>query len=128
MKGAEAVLVSDTFLGHSVVRKERREKEYRISEIDNKIRFERTRREARLLHKAKLAGVLCPVVYEVGIDYIVLGRITGKKLPDGGVAADVTSGQLSDGLRVNDTIAPHWSGSFGVIMSVGQPETGGSIS
>lgn len=81
LRGAEAVLVPDTFLGHPVLRKERRKKGYRIKEIDGRIRIERTRREARLLHKAKLAGVSCPIVYEVGADYIVIGRVKGRKLP-----------------------------------------------
>ena len=70
------------FLGEDVLRKERRKKGYRIEEIDEGIRLGRTRREARLLHKAKLAGVSCPTVYEVGLDYIVIERLKGKKLSE----------------------------------------------
>lgn len=80
MRGAEATLVEVEFLGHPCFRKERREKGYRIAEIDSEIRFGRTRREARLLHKAKSLGVLCPVVYAVGADYIVIGKVLGRKL------------------------------------------------
>ncbi|MBD3397984.1 Kae1-associated serine/threonine protein kinase [Candidatus Micrarchaeota archaeon] len=84
MKGAEAVLVPDRFLGKKVLRKERRKKGYRIKEIDEKIRLGRTRREARLLHAAKLAEVSCPTVYEIGPDYLVIGRLRGRKLPGKG--------------------------------------------
>jgi len=83
MRGAEAVLVPAKFLGEDVLRKERRKKGYRIKEIDKEIRMGRTRREARLLHKAKLAGVSCPTVFEVGLDYIVIERLKGKKLSEG---------------------------------------------
>ncbi len=82
MKGAEAVIVPVEFLGKKMLKKERRRKAYRIKEIDLEIRLGRTRREARLLHKAKLAGVSCPTVYEVGRDYLVLEWIKGKKLPE----------------------------------------------
>lgn len=82
MRGAEAILVPAKFLGKDVLRKERRKKGYRIKEIDEGIRLGRTRREARLLHKAKLAGISCPTVFEVGLDYIVIERIGGKKLSE----------------------------------------------
>ncbi|MCX6773209.1 MAG: KEOPS complex kinase/ATPase Bud32 [Candidatus Micrarchaeota archaeon] len=65
MKGAEAILSKCDVLGLPSVEKFRVEKEYRVKELDGKIRGERTKREARLLARAKEAGVLCPVVYEV---------------------------------------------------------------
>ena len=83
MRGAEAVIVPVEFLGKRVLKKERKKKSYRINEIDFELRVGRTRREARLLHKAKLAGVNCPTVYEVGKDYIIMKKITGKKLSEG---------------------------------------------
>jgi len=82
MRGAEAVLVPAKFLGEDVLKKERRKKGYRIKEIDEGIRLGRTRREARLLHKAKIAGVSCPTVFEVGLDYIVIERLEGRKLSE----------------------------------------------
>ncbi len=82
MRGAEAVLVPCSFLGHAVLCKERRKKSCRIKEIDSELRLGRTRREARLLHKAKEAGVSCPVVYAVGKDYIVIERFSGGKLKE----------------------------------------------
>jgi len=82
MRGAEAVIVPVEFLGKKVLKKERRKKGYRINEIDFELRIGRTRREARLLHKAKLAGVSCPTVYEVGEDYIIMDKIEGGKLSE----------------------------------------------
>jgi len=80
MRGAEAVINPVEFLGKKLLKKERQKKTYRIKEIDTELRIGRTRREARLLHKAKLAGVNCPTVYEVGADYIVMDKISGRKL------------------------------------------------
>lgn len=82
MRGAEAHLVPCSFLGHPALCKDRREKKYRIKEIDYELRIGRTRREARLLHKAKEAGVSCPTVYAVGEDYIVMERLSGGKLKE----------------------------------------------
>ena len=80
MRGAEAVIIPVEFLGRNLLKKERVKKTYRIKEIDTELRVGRTRREARLLHKAKLAGVKCPTVYEVGIDYLIMDKISGRKL------------------------------------------------
>jgi Kae1-associated kinase Bud32 len=110
MRGAEAVLVEVEFLGHSCVRKERREKKYRIAEIDSEIRMGRTRREARLLHKAKSCGVSCPTVYEVGEDYIVIGKISGRKLSAGGrevSGAGKILGKLHSGGIVHGDFTPY---------------------
>jgi len=65
-RGAEAELYLDRFLSKKIVVKKRAKKKYRIREIDSKLRRSRTRGEASLLHSAKEAGVLCPVVFEVG--------------------------------------------------------------
>ncbi len=64
-RGAEARVEKARFLGKSAVVKDRFARKYRIEEIDKKARFERTKMEAKLLHKAKLAGVYAPVVYSV---------------------------------------------------------------
>ncbi len=80
MEGAEAVIARCEVLGIPSVEKFRVEKEYRAPELDSKIRKERTRREARLLHKAKEAGVLCPVVFEVGEFSIRMKYLEGKML------------------------------------------------
>jgi len=65
LRGAEAVVRKDRLLGGHVALKIRMPKGYRVEELDSMLRRERTRAEARLLHKAKLAGVLCPTVLEV---------------------------------------------------------------
>jgi len=59
-KGAEAELYSAQFLEAEAVVKERVRKRYRVHELDTRLRTERTRHEAKLLHAAKLGGVRCP--------------------------------------------------------------------
>lgn len=65
MRGAEAVLKKSTLLGKPVLIKQRIQKKYRVKELDENLRKKRTKAEARLLHKAKLVGVLCPTVLEI---------------------------------------------------------------
>lgn len=80
MKGAEAVLKKISVLGLPAVEKFRPEKKYREKGLDAQIRKSRTRREARLLSRAKQAGVPCPVVYQVGEFYIRMKFLKGKML------------------------------------------------
>lgn len=80
MRGAEAVLSRTKLLGRDCVVKDRMPKAYRLREIDSRLRSGRTRGEARLLHRAKLAGVLCPVVLEIR-DYSVTMTFIGGKRP-----------------------------------------------
>jgi len=79
MRGAEAKLSETTIIGKQAVVKERIAKTYRLVELDDKLRRERTRSEAKLLHRAKLAGVACPTVYGVWDFEIVMSRIEGKR-------------------------------------------------
>lgn len=81
-RGAEAELYVDRFLGRRVISKKRVKKKYRIKEIDVGLRKSRTRGEASLLHSAKEAGVVCPVVFEVGEFELKLGAIEGVLLRD----------------------------------------------
>lgn len=78
-KGAEAIIYTENFLGIKTIIKKRNQKLYRIKEIDEKLRIQRTRREARLLHKVKKIGIITPVVLEVGKDFIRMEFIEGKK-------------------------------------------------
>ncbi|MFA6908130.1 MAG: KEOPS complex kinase/ATPase Bud32, partial [Candidatus Micrarchaeia archaeon] len=80
MKGAEAILTKTRVLGFPAVEKFRPKKGYRAPALDEKIRRERTRREARLLSRAKKAGVLCPVVYEVSDFAIRMKFLEGMML------------------------------------------------
>ncbi len=79
IRGAEAILRKSQLLGRQTVVKERVEKGYRARKLDEKLRRERTRGEARLLHKAKLAGVRCPTVLEVEDFEITMSFIAGKR-------------------------------------------------
>ncbi|MCX8195026.1 MAG: KEOPS complex kinase/ATPase Bud32 [Candidatus Micrarchaeota archaeon] len=80
MAGAEAVLRKLSVMGRKAVEKLRVEKKYRVALLDRQIRGSRTKREARLLARAKQAGVLCPVVYEVGEFFIRMKFLEGKML------------------------------------------------
>ncbi len=79
MRGAEAILSSGKFLGRNVVIKSRLPKSYRAKALDTVLRTKRTRQEARLLHKAKEAGVPCPVVFAVDDFSITMEKISGKR-------------------------------------------------
>lgn len=79
MRGAEAVLRRAMVLGRAVVVKERIAKRYREPSLDRRLRKERTRSEAKLLHKAKAAGVPCPVVLEVDEFSITMGFLDGSR-------------------------------------------------
>ncbi len=80
MLGAEAVLRKGRVLGLPCVEKLRVEKKYRAPALDRSIRSSRTKREARLLSRAKEAGVLCPVVYQMGGFFIRMKFLKGKML------------------------------------------------
>ncbi len=79
MRGAEAVLERKRLLGRDVVVKSRLPKGYRIQALDARLRSERTRSEARLLNKAKLAGVPCPTVLEVDEFSLTLSFVEGER-------------------------------------------------
>lgn len=66
-RGAEAELYLTDFLGREAVLKRRIPKKYRIPELDRKIRAERTRAEARIIHRAKKAGVRTPILYSIDV-------------------------------------------------------------
>lgn len=72
------------FNEEKVIIKYRIPKRYRIKEIDEKLRKERTVREARILHRAKEFGVNTPYVYEVDLKdmKIIMEYIEGKRLKE----------------------------------------------
>ncbi len=89
-KGAEAVISFVDFASIPAVKKERLAKKYRPEVLDARIRGSRTKVEARLIHKAKLAGVPCPHVLEVLPYSITMTLENGKMLNRlKGVGADV---------------------------------------
>lgn len=81
-EGAEAKLFETTIFGKRVVAKVRQEKRYRIRELDVALRTSRTRREARLMHKARVAGVAVPRVIALGKFSIYMERLEGRLLKD----------------------------------------------
>ncbi len=74
VKGAEAVVA---LRGHSVV-KQRVPKDYRIVELDTKLRRERTRLEAKIQSDARRAGVPTPIIEAVDGFSITMERIEGS--------------------------------------------------
>ena len=96
MRGAEAVLSKISLLGLPAVEKFRVEKKYRVKELDEGIRRGRTRREARLLARAKEAGVLCPVVYQVGDFFIRMKYLKGEMLHHELRKRKMAAGEIAD--------------------------------
>ena len=79
-RGAEAIL----FLEGENLIKERIKKSYRISQIDEKLRKERTRKEARLMTEAQRVGIRIPRIISVDEKNhkIVMEYIEGERLKE----------------------------------------------
>jgi len=75
-RGAEAVVK----LEGNILVKERIPKNYRLQEIDERIRKERTRAEARLISEARRGGVPTPVIYDIQDFRIEMQYIEGSPL------------------------------------------------
>jgi Kae1-associated kinase Bud32 len=82
--GAEATISRTTWRGRPVVVKRRVAKGYRISELDEIMRRQRTKREVQLMAAARAAGVPVPIVYDVSVrtHEIVMQYIPGPRLKD----------------------------------------------
>jgi Kae1-associated kinase Bud32 len=83
-QGAEAELYISEYLGEKVLVKRRIAKDYRIQKLDEKIRKERTKLEAGLLHNAKLQGVRTPFIKKIDRKNfeITMEFVEGKRLKD----------------------------------------------
>lgn len=83
-QGAEAILYLQDLEGQKTLVKERIEKDYRLEQIDIKLRKERTREEVKLLTEARKVGVITPKIFEV--DYknfkIVMEFIEGETIKE----------------------------------------------
>jgi Kae1-associated kinase Bud32 len=77
-RGAEAVVT----LEDGVVKKLRLPKSYRQAELDQRIRQERTVREARLTSEARRLGVLTPIICDVSRFELKMEYVEGEKLKD----------------------------------------------
>jgi TP53 regulating kinase and related kinases len=83
-RGAEASIRRVDWLGFAAILKERDPKAYRHKALDERLRKERTRNEARLLVDARRAGVRTPLVYDVDLakGRLVLEELTGPTLKE----------------------------------------------
>ncbi|MHA2430814.1 MAG: KEOPS complex kinase/ATPase Bud32 [Promethearchaeota archaeon] len=81
-KGAEASLFYGHWFGKEVIFKHRILKDYRIEQLDRKIRTIRTLNEARALIKVKEYRINTPQVYEIDTESstIIMKYISGSKL------------------------------------------------
>jgi len=81
-RGAESKLFIKSWFELPAVYKTRIAKTYRIKELDDYFRKQRTVHEARLLAKAKEAGVRVPIIYEIDLKNatLVLEYLTGEIL------------------------------------------------
>ncbi len=81
-EGAEAKVFATRVFGRDVVVKIRQEKKYRVGALDLSLRLSRTRREARLMLKARAAGAGAPRIVALGKFSIYMERLSGKLLKD----------------------------------------------
>jgi TP53 regulating kinase-like protein len=81
-RGAEAVLYMGTHESQKALVKDRVKKGYRIRELDSSIRKRRTRMEARMLDRARRAGIDTPKVWESGDGKIKMEWVDGERVKD----------------------------------------------
>lgn len=83
-QGAEAKLFLSKLDDQDVVIKDRIKKNYRIEQIDKKIRKSRTSQESNLLSQARRAGVSTPIVFEIDKEdhKIIMEYIDGKRIKE----------------------------------------------
>jgi len=79
-EGAEARLYKTSYLGKTVLVKERIPKNYRNKILDERIRKERIRIEARALSQAKSLGIRTPIIYGIRKTSLILEFIPGPTL------------------------------------------------
>src|SRR5208282_6935145 len=78
-RGAEASLRKVDWWGFPALLKERDLKTYRPKALDERIRRERTRNEARLLVDARRLGIRTPMIYDIDLPRY---RLILEELPD----------------------------------------------
>lgn len=81
-KGAEADIYEASWNNNDVIVKHRIKKSYRVDKLDEKLRGERLRSEAKLLHDAKNAGIKTPFIYNINLNNksLVLEKINHPQL------------------------------------------------
>ena len=83
-KGAEGDVYQTLWNNQKAVQKVRKKKEYRNSILDQKIRKQRTIREAQIISKVKEFGISTPLIYFVDTKNctIIMQQITGTLAQD----------------------------------------------
>ncbi|WP_323737076.1 bifunctional N(6)-L-threonylcarbamoyladenine synthase/serine/threonine protein kinase [Methanosphaera sp. ISO3-F5] len=83
-KGAEADISEILWDDEEAIIKKRVSKNYRTRELDNKLRIERTKEEAKLLHDCKKYGVKTPFIYSVDLkNYdIIMQKVCANQLQE----------------------------------------------
>jgi Kae1-associated kinase Bud32 len=83
-RGAEAEISISSFLGNSVIKKNRIKKKYRIKNIDDKLISTRTKEEAKLMMESRKIGVCVPIIYDVDLEngIIIMEFIHGERIKD----------------------------------------------
>lgn len=83
-KGAEGDLYLTKYDGNDAILKIRKKKSYRNADLDERIRRQRTIREATILSQIKSFGVLAPLVYQVDINEcaILMQHLKGRPVWD----------------------------------------------
>jgi Kae1-associated kinase Bud32 len=81
-RGAEAAIRAVDWWGFRALVKERDPKGYRPKPLDDRLRRERTRTEARLLVDARRLGVRTPLIYDVDLEKhrLILEELPGPTL------------------------------------------------
>lgn len=77
-RGAEALVE----IFEDKVLKTRVPKSYRIRELDEKLRSERTRAEAKIISEARRLGIPTPIIYDVHRFSLVMERIDGVPMKE----------------------------------------------
>ena len=67
-RGAEAEIHTGKWLDIKVILKRRVQKKYRLKELDEILRKERTKKEAKLISEARAIGVRTPIIYDIDLD------------------------------------------------------------
>jgi Kae1-associated kinase Bud32 len=83
-RGAEAALRKVDWWGFPALAKERDVKAYRPKALDDRLRRERTRTEARLLVDARRLGVRTPIIYDIDLPRhrLILEELPGPTLKE----------------------------------------------
>lgn len=105
-EGAEAKIYKTKMFGKDIMVKVREKKEYRIRELDERLRRERTKREARILNRLNQVGIRCPRIIAAGRFSIYMEWLPGKLLNNIGNTESMLkgAGEILAQLHENDIV------------------------